>query len=305
MTAKPNIPVLAGLTASGKSALALELAQHFPLEIISADAMQVYQGMNIGTAKASPAEQERVPHHLIDIISPAESFNVAQWAAAAEVCIDEIRARNHIPLVVGGTGFYIHALQRGLPTVPAADMEVQKPLWQRFEAEGIEPLLAELSAVAPDDATRCQRNPRRIIRALEIIQRTGKAPSSFPFTTPKFKLQVVAILPEVAIIKAKIEQRVDRMLERGLVAEVEKLLADYPQQPTALQAIGYKEIAAYLQNKCSLAEASAQIKLASVQYAKRQRTWCKKVEGIIMVEDAAAAQSILEEILDDLSLELI
>lgn len=134
----PSIPVLAGLTASGKSALALELAQHFPLEIVTADAMQVYQGMDIGTAKPSQAEQQRVPHHVIDIVSPADSFSVSQWTTTAEACISEIKARHNLPLVVGGTGFYIHALQRGLPTVPAADMQVQQPLWQRFEQEGID-----------------------------------------------------------------------------------------------------------------------------------------------------------------------
>lgn len=303
-SSKPTIPVLAGLTAAGKSSLALSLAERFPLEIITADAMQVYQGMDIGTAKPTELEQARVPHHLIDVVSPAESFSVAQWTRQAESCIHSVLERNKIPLVVGGTGFYIQALQHGLPTVPAADKQVQAPLWQRFDNEGIEPLIKEVMALAPADAERCQRNPRRIIRTLEVITRTGKAPSQFPFTVPQFTVQVVAIAPKLEHLQPRIVARVEAMLAAGLMAEVAGLLERYPQQPTALQAIGYKEIVAHLRGESTIEDAIAAIKQGTLHYAKRQRTWFKKVKGITMVESVLEAEKMLEQWLKNHSTDL-
>ena len=157
-----TIPVLAGPTASGKSALALNFAETFPLEIISADAMMVYRGMDIGTAKPTREERARVLHHLIDVVNPYEPFNVADFVRLAEQAVNEVLARGALPLVVGGTGFYIRALSEGLPTVPSADPARQAELWEIFEREGLEPLQRELHAFSPEDARRAQRNPRRV-----------------------------------------------------------------------------------------------------------------------------------------------
>src|SRR5690554_4114523 len=168
-----RIPLLGAPTASGKSSLALALAQELPIEVVTADAMQVYQGMDIGTAKPTAAERALVPHHLLDLVTPAQPFSVAQWVAAAERAIADIRARGNLPLVVGGTGFYLRSLAQGLPLVPPADPAVQRQLWDRFVASGLEPLQQELARAAPQDAERAGQNPRRVVRALEILLRTG------------------------------------------------------------------------------------------------------------------------------------
>lgn len=270
------IPVLVAPTAAGKTALALELAAQVPIELISADAMMVYRGMDIGTAKPSLLEQAQLRHHLIDLVNPDEGFSVADWVQLAERSIAEVLQRGNLPFIVGGTGFYIRALSEGLPTVPQADMEVQAPLWQRFETEGLEPLQQELEAFSPEDALRSQRNPRRVIRALEIIRRTGKAPSAFPMTKPAFTYEKLVLLPDMVKLQARIEVRTELMFQQGLVAEVKNLLERYPNLATARQAIGYKEVSSYLQHKLSLEETKAAVSLATVQYAKRQRTWFRK-----------------------------
>ena len=294
-----TVPVLAGPTASGKTDLALELAEHVDLEIVSADAMLVYEGMDIGTAKPTPEERARVPHHLIDVVRPDEAFSVAEYVAEAESAIAAVQERGKVPLVVGGTGFYIRALSEGLPTVPEADEGVQAPLWARFEEEGLEPLEQELARLSPPDAARAQRNPRRIIRALEIIQRTGKTPSEFERTRPRFSYSKVVLMPPPEVLTERVAARTERMFERGLVEEVELLLARYPHQPTAMQAIGYKEVVAYLQGQSTLEEAKAAVTLATVQYAKRQRTWFRKEPGAVLVADAGTAYQALMKKLEE------
>lgn len=268
--------MLAGPTASGKSALALRLAERQPLEIISADAMMVYRGMDIGTAKPSPEERRRVPHHLIDVVAPDEPFDVATFVTLAEAAITEVLARGALPLVVGGTGFYIRALSEGLPTVPPADPAVQHPLWERLAREGLAELERELAARSPRDALRAQRNPRRVVRALEVWHRTGRSPADFPPSPPRFTYRNWVLLPEPAALARAIERRTEAMFRAGLVAEVARLLARYPGATTALQAIGYKEVRAHLEGRASLAEARQAVLSATLRYAKRQRTWFRK-----------------------------
>lgn len=275
------IAVLAGATAAGKSSAALHFARQerekgHIVEIINADAMQVYAGMDIGTAKASAAQRADVPHHLLDVVTPDVSFSVADYVARAETCLTDVLARGNIPLVVGGTGFYVRALRQGLPTVPAADMRLQAPLWEQCEREGIDVLEQRLHAFSPEDATRAQKNPRRVIRALEIIERTGKAPKDFPMTRPKFSYALLALLPPIDDLQTRIAQRVDAMFAAGLVDEVKGLLEHYPDQPTALQAIGYKEVSRFLRGELSEAACREQVTRATWQYAKRQRTWFRK-----------------------------
>jgi tRNA dimethylallyltransferase len=282
------IPVLAGPTASGKTALALELARHFPLEVISADAMMVYKGMDIGTAKPTLEERAAVPHHLLDVVNPNEAFNVADYVRLAEAAIQDVFARQKIPLVVGGTGFYIRALSEGLPTTPEADETVQAELYKRLEREGLEKLLGELEAFSSKDAHRTERNPRRVVRALEIIQRTGKAPSEFPRTTPAFPYDKFILAPTMEQLRPRIETRTETMFASGLVDEVIHLFRRYPKLPTAKQAIGYKEVVDYLAGQITLDQAKASVTLATSQYAKRQRTWFRKEAG--KVYEALASQ---------------
>jgi tRNA dimethylallyltransferase len=288
--------VLAGPTASGKSGAALELAARFPLEIVSADAMLVYRGMDVGTAKPTPAERARVPHHLIDVVRPDQPFSVASYIRLAEAAIADVLARGQRPLVVGGTGFYIRALVQGLPTVPPADPEAQAELWEIVEKQGLEPLLRELEAASPEDALRAQRNPRRVLRAVEILRRTGQPPSSFPVTPPRFRYSEVALLPGLDRLEPRIEARLAAMFQEGLVDEVARLIARYPSRPTATQAIGYKEIADFLEGRLSLAEAGAAVRLATLRYAKRQRTWLRKKAGARILKVCA------DEVLDELAI---
>jgi tRNA dimethylallyltransferase len=281
-----SIPIIAGPTASGKTALALELSRHFQLEVISADAMMVYKGMDIGTAKPTPQERAAVPHHLLDVVNPDEPFNVADYVRLAEQAIGEVLERGKLPVVVGGTGFYIRALSDGLPTTPEADENVQAELYKRLEQEGLEKLLGELEQVSPSDAKRTERNPRRVVRALEIIQRTGKAPSAFPMTTPAFNYDKVILAPSMEQLRPRIAARTETMFASGLVDEVIQLFRRYPDLPTAKQAIGYKEVVDYLAGQMSLEQAKAAVTLATTQYAKRQRTWFRKESGKVY-EDLA------------------
>ncbi len=291
---RPVIPVLAGPTASGKSAsamrLALTLAGALPaakvaapggvapgagarVEIVSADAMQVYRGMDVGTAKPTAPERAAVRHHLLDVVDPSEPFSVAQYVRLAEAAIQTVLARGGVPLVTGGTGFYLRALRDGLPTVPPADQGAQAPLWEAVAAGRLRDLDAELWAAAPVDAARAAGNPRRIVRSLEVLRATGRPPSAFPRLRPRYSYSTAQLLPPMTELRPRIAQRTAAMFEGGLVAEVAELLRRYPEQPTALQAIGYKEVASHLRGEAGAAEARAAVELATVRYAKRQLTW--------------------------------
>ncbi len=291
----PAVPVLAGPTASGKTGVALALARRLPLEIVSADAMLVYRDMDIGTAKPSLEERAEVPHHLIDVVRPDEAFSVSDYLRLAEEAIAGVLARGRLPVVVGGTGFYIRALSQGLPTVPPADANAQAELWRVFKAQGLEPLQRELMAFSPEDAERAQRNPRRVVRALEIIRRTGQAPSSFPMTRPSFRYRKLVLLPAMERLEPRIAARLERMFKSGFVEEVRRLIARYPERPTAMQAIGYREVVAYLEGNASLKATEQAVRLATLQYAKRQRTWFKKEPGARRLE--AMGDEVFDELL--------
>lgn len=274
------LPLLGAPTASGKSAtalkLALELQDIVRIEIITADAMQVYRGLDIGTAKPTPAEQQLVPHHLIDLVTPAEQFSVARWVEAAEQVIAEVLARGAVPFVVGGTGFYLRSLTEGLPLVPPADQELQAPIWLELEQDGLEPLQAELARVSEADAERAGANPRRLVRAVEILRRTGRPPSAFGRSEPAFTYDRVALLPSVEQLDPRISKRSRQMFEAGLVEEARVLLERWPEQQTVLQAIGYKEVIAHLRGEYDLGTAMEAVRSATARYARRQLTWFRR-----------------------------
>lgn len=283
-----RIPLLAAPTASGKTNLALDLAKHYPIEIISADAMLVYKHLDIGTAKPSTEEQARVKHHLIDVIEPNQAFSVANYVKLAESAIKGALKRGKMPFVVGGTGFYIRALTDGLATVPSADFAVQQAFWDVFKRDGLEPLQKKLESLSPKDAVRTQRNPRRVIRALEIIERTGKAPYEFSNTKPAFEYSKLILLPEMTKLRPLIEARTKLMFEAGWVTEVEVLLKQYPTLATAKQALGYDTITKHLKGELSLEEAQDAIILATKQFAKRQHTWFKKEKDAYIIPSLAS-----------------
>ncbi len=303
------IPILCGVTASGKTALSLELAKSFALEIISADAMMVYTGLDIGTAKPSLEERRNVPHHLIDILAPNTDFSVAAWVKLAEITIAEILARGNIPLVVGGTGFYIRALSQGLPSTPMSDLATMQRLEAELKAQGLDAMLSELGTASPEDASRSQRNPRRVLRALEILRGTGKAPSEFAPIPPKYRFAKLALIPPTPLLETRIERRTKWMLETGLLEETQDLLPIFARdgrRATSFQAIGYKQVLDHLLGvtdeagntvQISLEETERRINLATRQYAKRQGTWFKSEPNIQVFTELETIQAALETIL--------
>jgi tRNA dimethylallyltransferase len=276
---KVFIPVLAGATATGKTDLALRLGERFAIEVVSADASMVYRGMDIGTAKPGVEERSRVLHHLIDVLEPDQSFSVAEYLRHAEVAIEGILQRGKLPLVVGGTGYYIRALSDGLYDLPEPDELLQAELWKVVESEGIGPLLDELETASPEDAVRVQKNPRRIVRAIEILRRTGIPPARIPKLEPRFEYHKFILWPQWEWLEPRFEQRTRQMFEAGLVEEVQGLLKRYPAMTTALQSIGYKEVVRFLEGDLTLGQAQAEVLQATRAYAKRQFTWFRKETG--------------------------
>jgi len=273
----PNAPnslpfYVCGCTASGKSALALELAQRLGGEIISVDSMQVYRGLDLGTAKPSKAEQELVPHHLIDVVDLSEPFDAARFVTLADAAVRDIRERGKVPIFCGGTGFYFQAWQGGLNATPKASAALRAEL----EATPLETLLAELQSQDPATYERLDRsNPRRVIRALEIIRMTGQpvTPAPAPVTADKAAC-VVGLEWDATVLRTRMDRRVDAMFQQGLVAETHALLAQgLEQNRTAMQAIGYRQVVEHLHGERNLADTIALVKLKTWQFARRQRTW--------------------------------
>lgn len=247
--------------------------------MVSADATTVYRGLDIGTDKPTPEERARVPHHLVDVLEPSEAMSVARFLEMAERAIGEVLFRGRVPLVVGGTGYYIRALSQGLYQLPPPDPLFQEVLWRELEERGVEPLLAELGAASPEDARRVGRNPRRLVRALEVLRRTGTPPARFPKRPPRFRYKKLVLFPERAWLWPRLEERARAQFQKGLVEEVRALLQRYPEIPTALQAIGYKEVVGYLRGGYSLEEALERDIRAVKAYAKRQYTWFRHEPG--------------------------
>ncbi len=268
--------MLAAPTASGKTAAVLRLAERWPLEVVSADAMQVYRGLSIGTASPSAEERTRVPHHLVGVIHPTEPFSVAAYVRAAEAAIADVLARGRVPFVVGGTGFYLNALAEGLPTTPRAERTVQAGIAAELDAVGLEPLLRELAAVSPGDAERTQRNPRRVVRALEILRRTGKPASAFARLPPRHRYTFAVVLPPPETLRAHVSERTRAMIEAGWLDEVRALAPGMDAWATARQAIGYEALRRVLTGELRLEDAVAGIEQATLRYAKRQRTWFRR-----------------------------
>ncbi|MDL2345418.1 tRNA (adenosine(37)-N6)-dimethylallyltransferase MiaA [Deinococcus sp. MIMF12] len=297
MTSAPPrpIPVLTAPTAAGKSALALALAATRPVEIVAADAFTVYRGLDIGTAKPGAGDQAAVPHHLLDVVGVTQSYDVARYVREAEAAIAGIQARGRVPLVVGGTGFYLSALSRGLPLTPPADRAVQAGVEAELRERGLDALLAEIARVSPQEAGRMQGNPRRVVRALEVYRRTGRFPGEFGHSLPRFSYRVFAFTRPGPELEARIAARVGEMLAGGWPGEAAWLAAqvspDVEPRPTVWQALGYPEALAAARGELSLEEAAARITLATRRYARRQLTWTRTQlgAGVAGPEETAAA----------------
>jgi tRNA dimethylallyltransferase len=274
-------PVLAlvGPTAAGKTALALELAPRLGAEIVSADAMLVYRGMDIGTAKPTAAERARVRHHLVDVVDPAEEFSVARFQPMARAAIDDVLARGRVPLLVGGSGLYFHAVVDEF-TFPPTDPAVRRRLEADAATVGLPALYRRLADRDPAAAARIQpANLRRIVRALEVIELTGQPFSSFrgAMDAPlsRYRLTVVGLDPGPERLRARVAERVAGMAEAGLVDEVRRLAAG-PLSRTARQALGYKELLDALECGGSVADALAEVVTRTRAYARRQLAWFRR-----------------------------
>ena len=284
----PKIVCVVGPTACGKTTLGVLLAKKFNGEVVSADSMQIYRGMTVGTAAPTPEEMDGVPHHMVAVADPAEQWSAARYAQAATPIIDDILARGKLPILVGGTGLWLDAVVRGHGFAGGhAGGGVRRQLQQRLEREGIEPLLAELRQVDPASAERLHpADEKRILRALEVYLETGKTITAHNEETKKLPPRYDAVwiglqFEDRADMKALIDRRVDKMVEEGLLEEVRGLLeSGLPRESTALQAIGYKEFLGVADGTATEAEAIEEVKLRSRQYAKRQLTWLRKNSDI-------------------------
>lgn len=283
----PKVIVIAGPTASGKTALSIALAQRYGGEVVSADSMQIYRGMDVGTAKPTLEERQGIPHHLLDVADPEENFSVARYVELASACVDDILARGRLPILAGGTGLYLDSLLSGRTFAPYPATGWRERLQARAQREGTAVLLAELGQVDPETAGRLHENDeKRIIRALEVWHETGKPISQHNRETqalpPRYQGCWIGLnFQKRTDLWTRIDRRVDEMLAHGLVEEVKRLL-DRGIDPrcTAMQAIGYKELAQAVRQGDGIAAAAEEVKLRSRQYAKRQLTWFRRNPAI-------------------------
>ncbi|MBC8017528.1 MAG: tRNA (adenosine(37)-N6)-dimethylallyltransferase MiaA [Verrucomicrobia bacterium] len=301
---KPKLLVICGPTASGKSDLALRLAHRLDGEIINADSLQVYRGMDIGTAKPTAEQQNGIPHHLIDIIRPDQPFSAADFAEAADRVIDGIASRGKRAIVAGGTGLYIRALLKGLVDSPGGAEEIRQKLRTEAQERGNLTMWEELRQVDPQLAEHIHPNNLvRVIRALEVFRLTGIPLSRYQqehgFSGRRYQSLQIGIRVERPLLFSRIDQRVNQMLEQGLLQEVQQLLnAGFGPETKAMRAIGYKEMTAHLAGEYSLDEAIRLIKRDTRHYAKRQLTWFNADKDILWLEYPAKFDTILNNAIE-------
>ncbi len=279
-----NIICIAGPTASGKTALAVELAKELNGEVISCDSMQIYRSMDIGTAKPTQEEMQGIPHHMLDICDPTEDFSISRYCDLATPILENILYRGKTAIIAGGTGLYMDSLMKGNDFAPIPATGHRERLEIKAQAEGVEALLRELRAIDPEAAERSQGNLRRIIRALEVYYETGETITAHNLRTqaipPRYTpLWLGLDFAERAELYRRIDLRVEIMVQTGLLEEIKSLLASgIPEKATAMQAIGYKEFVDALAGRSTVDAAIVQVQQSSRRYAKRQLTWFRRNE---------------------------
>ncbi len=281
---QPKILCVVGPTACGKTTMGVLLAKHFSGEVVSVDSMQIYRGLTVGTAAPTEAEMDGVPHHMVAVADMRENWSVARFVSEADRCVQDILSRGKLPILVGGTGLYLDAIVSGREFAGGyAGGRIRRALQKRLDEEGIAPLMEQLRRVDPAAAERLHiSDEKRILRALEVYLETGKTITEHNEESRKIPNKYNAIYIGLAFrdredMKALIDRRVDKMLEEGIVEEVDAILAaNLPEGSTALQAIGYKEFFPWRRGEATLEEAVEELKLRSRQYAKRQLTWLRR-----------------------------
>lgn len=303
---------ITGPTASGKTALSLALAERFGCEIISIDSMQIYKYMDIGTAKATAEERARAPHHMIDFLSPTESYSAEDYRADAMRVLHDVESRGRLPLFVGGTGLYMDTVMRGgaLESPPSSEELKERLLASAVTDEEREALWQRLREIDPASAEKTHKNNvRRVVRALEIYELTGKTKTYFDelskAASPEVKVGMITLdFHNRDNLYSRVDLRVDQMIEEGLLSEVSSLLDKglLIANTTAAQAIGYKELIEYIEGKCSLDEAVEHLKLSTRRYAKRQLTWFRHNEDAkrLYVDREDGTIKNKDELLDEL-----
>ena len=282
-----NIICIAGPTASGKTALAVEIAKEFNGEVVSCDSMQIYRRMDIGTAKPTEEEKQGIPHHMVDVCEPDEDFSVSRYCEMAAPIVEDITARGKTAVICGGTGLYMDSLIRGNDFAPFPATGQREKLEAEADEKGMEFMLEKLRSVDPDAAARLHLSDRkRIIRALEVYCETGETITAHNLRTQAIPPRFLPLWlgldfdPRQALYD-RIDLRVGLMLEQGLIREIQELLdSGIPRKCTAMQAIGYKEFVDALEGRCTLEEAADQVRQSSRRYAKRQLTWFRRNRSI-------------------------
>ena len=293
---------IAGPTASGKTALAVALAQELGGEVVSCDSMQVYRRMDIGTAKPTVEEMHGIPHHMLDVAEPDEDFSVSRYCRMASPIVDDIVSRGKVAIIAGGTGLYMDSLIRGNAFAPFPSTGVREKLEAQADAEGMEKIHAWLTSVDPEAAGRLHLSDRkRIIRALEVYLETGETITEHNRRTqaipPKYSpLWLGLDFEDRAQLYHRIDRRVDIMLDMGLIDEIKGLLhSGIPEKCTAMQAIGYKEFVDALQGRSTIAQAADQVRQSSRRYAKRQLTWFRRNQAIHWLTRGEGREEIITQ----------
>ena len=305
---KPKVIVIVGPTASGKTALSIELAKKINGEIVSCDSMQIYKDMDIGSAKPSVEEMQGIKHYMIDIANPDERFSVAEYKKQAESAIDEILSKGKMPIVVGGTGLYADSLIYGIeyPEIKF-DQQYREELEKQAETEeGLKKLYNKAKKIDEKAIQKISENDKkRIIRILEIYHQTGKTKTELEIESRKnevkYDYKVFAINMDRQILYDRINKRVDIMIENGLIEEVENLLKKYNEFPTAMQGLGYKEVVQYFNKELTKEEMIDKIKQETRRYAKRQLTWFRKNKETIWIDGQVDIQKNIDIILEEIN----
>ena len=303
---KPKVIVISGPTASGKTALSIELAKKIDGEIISADSMQIYKDMDIGTAKPDEEEKQGIKHYLMDYISPEQRYSVAQFKKDATDAIEEILQKGKMPIIVGGTGLYIDSLIYGIEYQEIEiDEEYRKELEKIVEERGLEVLYKRASEIDSEAIKKISVNDKkRIMRILEIYHKTGKTKTEQDEESRKkgveYEYKVFTINMDREKLYERINKRVDIMIERGLIEEVKKLEKKYNKFPTAMQGLGYKEVVDYVEGKYTKEEMIEKIKMETRRYAKRQLTWFRKNKEAIWLDATQTKEYNIQQILESL-----